>query len=121
MKSKKTYPYVRFGALVLMPVYLFIVVAHLFFVPQFQTGHNYGRNSFFKKNTEFCYYLVRNDRSTFNENKTVKIFAKNKSPFFISLLINASPSLTVTIGGAHLSQFLPDYHHSYLSNLILRI
>ncbi|HEY2583146.1 MAG TPA: hypothetical protein VGI43_15145, partial [Mucilaginibacter sp.] len=67
MKLKKIYPHAYFGAMVLMPLYLFIVVSHLFFVPRFQETSNAGTNSFFKKNTQYIYYLVRNDRSTFNE------------------------------------------------------
>jgi hypothetical protein len=121
MKLKKTYPYVHFGALVLMPVYLFIVVAHLFFTPKFQAGPNAGNGSVIRKNTEVIYYLIRNDRSTFNENKTAKIFAKGKSIFSILLLINVSSKRTTSAGNAQFFQFLPDHHHSYLSNRIMRI
>lgn len=120
MRLKKTYPYAYFGALVLMPAYLFIVVSHLFFVPKFQVVPEPGTTAF-QKDTQFLYYLVRNDRSTFNENKTVKTFPKNRSVFFTSLLINTNPPRITAKYNLRLFQFLPDYHYSYLSNHILRI
>jgi len=121
MKLKKPYSYIQFGALVLMAAYLLIVVSHLFFAPQFQTSGVAGRSPVVKKNTESLYYLIRNDRSTFSENKTAKTFPRKKSFFSISFLINQKTSpVAVTLSG-HFSQFLPDYHHSYLSNRVMRI
>jgi len=120
MRLKKTYPYAYLGALVLMPVYLFIVVSHLFFVPKFQEVPKPGTSTL-QKDTLFLYYLVRNDRSTFNENKTVKTFPKNRSVFLTSMLINTTPSRITAKYHSYPFQFLPDYHYSYLSNQILRI
>ena len=121
MKLRKKYPYAHFGALVLMPVYLFIVVAHLFFVPRFQGNLNPGRELVFKRNTEFVYYLIRNDRSTFNENKPAKNFPKNKPVFLISLLININHLPVTDAGGSSAFQYLPHHHHSYLLNHVIRI
>jgi hypothetical protein len=121
MKLKKTYPFAHSGALVLMPVYLFIVVAHLFFVPGFQGNVNPDHRPVLKRNTEFVYYLIRNDRSTFNENKQAKNFPKNKPVFLISLLINVNHLPVTYTGNSTAFQFLPDYHHSYLSNRVIRI
>jgi hypothetical protein len=121
MRLKKTYPYVHFGASVLMPVYLFIVVAHLFFVPRFLGNLNPDRSPVLKRNTEFVYYLIRNDRSTFNENKPVKNFPKNKPAFLISLLINVNHLPVTEAGNASAFQFLPGYRHSYLLNHVIRI
>ncbi len=121
MKLKKTRPCVHFGALVLMPVYLFIVVAHLFFVPSFQGNLNPDHKPVLKRNTEFVYYLIRNDRSTFNENKQVKNFPKRKPIFLISTLIDVNHLPVTEAGNASAFQFLPDYHHSYLLNHVIRI
>jgi hypothetical protein len=121
MRLKKTHPYAHFGALVLMPVYLFIAAAHLFFVPKFQGGANYGHKPVFTKNTEAIYYLIRNDRSTFNENKQAKNFPKNKPVFLISTLINVNHLPVTEAGNASAFQFLSDYHHSYLLNHVIRI
>jgi len=121
MKLKKTYPYAHFGALVLMAVYLFIVVAHLFFVPGFQGNLNRDRGPVLKRNTEFVYYLIRNDRSTFNENKQAKNFPKNKPAFLISLLINVNHLTVTETANASAFQFLPYHQHSYLLNHVIRI
>jgi len=121
MRLKRTHPFTHFGALVLMPVYLFIVVAHLFFVPTFQGNVNPAHNTVLKRNTEFVYYLIRNDRSTINENKSAKNFPKNKPVFLISLLINVNHLPVTEAGNASTFQFLPNCHHSYLSNHVIRI
>jgi hypothetical protein len=121
VKLKKAYPFARFGALVLMAVYLFIVAAHLFFVPNFRESYIAGHNPAFKKNTEVIYYLIRNDRSTFSENKTVKTFAKHISLFSASRLNSTNPLLANATGEACTFQFLPDHHYSYLSNHVIRI
>jgi hypothetical protein len=120
MKLKKTYPFAHWGALILMPLYLFIVVAHLFFSPKFQGDFNAGRNPVFKKNTELIYYLIRNDRSTFNENKQAKTFAK-KSGFSTSSMICTNPLLSIGNFNKTYFQFFPDHHYSYLLNHIIRI
>jgi hypothetical protein len=121
MNPKKTYQHVHFGALLITSVYLFVVITHLFFVPNFQGSLDPVHHSIFKKNTKLLYYLVRNDRSTFSENKSVKIFPKNKSAYNNSLLVDEKLLLTNLSGYSHLFQFLPDHHHSYLSNRSIRI
>ncbi len=118
MKLKKPYRHIRAGALVLMPVYLFIAAVHLFFVPKFQSALN---TTVLKKNTEAVYYLIRNDRSTFNENKQVKTVTKSKTVFSISHLTNADPMPATSVVNARYSQFLSHYTPVHLSNLILRI
>jgi len=121
MKLKKKYPYARFGALVLMPVYLFIVAAHLFFVPGFQGNLNRDHSPVLKRNTEFVYYLIRNDRSTFNENKQAKNFPKNKPAFLRSLLTNVNHLTVTEVANASAFQFLAFHQHSYLLNHVIRI
>jgi len=121
MNLKKTYPHVHFGALLITAVYLCIVISHLFFAPKFVAVRDPGHNSAFKKNTELFYYLVRNDRSMFNESKPVKMFPKNIPVFFVSILTGAKSLPAILTGNTHLSQFLPDHHYSYLSNRIMRI
>jgi hypothetical protein len=121
VKLKKAHPFARFGALILMAAYLFIVSAHLFFAPNFREKPTVNYKAAFKRNTEAIYYLIRNDRSTFSENKTVKTFAKNISLFSVSLLDNTRLLLAKSTVGACSFQFLPDHHHSYLSNHVIRI
>ena len=121
MRSKKAYSNVRFGTFFLMPSYLFIVVAHLFFAPNFHSGTTLGYNPVLKRNTELIYNLIRTDRCLSNESKTVKTFAKNLPPFSISLLIKSKPLLNTAMGNTGLYQFLPDHHSSYLSNRVIRI
>jgi hypothetical protein len=118
MKVKKPHRYIRAGALILMPVYLFIAAVHLFFVPKFLSALN---TTVLKKNTEAVYYLIRNDRSTFNENKQVKTVAKNKPVFSISLLTSANPMPATSAVNARCSQFIAHYPPALLSNCVLRL
>jgi hypothetical protein len=118
MKLKNPNRRIRAGALVLMPVYLFIAAVHLFFVPRFQSAFN---TTVLKKNTEAVYYLIRNDRSTFNENKQVKTVTKSKQVSSISLLTNANPASAKSVVNASCSQFLSYYTPTHSSNYVLRI
>jgi hypothetical protein len=118
MKVKKPHRYIHAGALVLMPVYLFIAAVHLFFVPNFQSAFN---NALVKKNAEAVYYLIRNDRSTFNENKQVKTITKSKPVFSISLLTGANPASATSVVNARCSQFIAYYPPALLSNCVLRL
>jgi hypothetical protein len=120
MKLKKTSHFVQFSTIGLMAVYLFIVVAHLFFTPNFHADPNFGNNPTLKRNTELFYNLIRTDRSVFDDSKTAKSFTKSY-PGFSAWLINTKPLLVAVRGNSHLSQFLPDHHHSYLSNRMIRI
>jgi hypothetical protein len=121
MNAKKKYSGVHFGAFLIMSVYLFIVIAHLFFAPNFRDVLNSNHDAILKQNTSFFYYLVRNDRSASGENKSVKIFPRNRLPYSISLLTNQNPLLTKVTDNANHFQFLPDRHHSYLPNRSIRI
>jgi hypothetical protein len=118
MKVKKPNRYIRAGALVLMPVYLFIAAVHLFFAPKFQSQFN---TTVLKKNTEAVYYLIRNDRSTYNENKQAKTTAKSKTVFSISLLTSANPAAAKSVVNACCSQFISHYPPALLSNCVLRL
>src|ERR1700743_2065041 len=120
MKLKKTSYFVQFSTIGLMVAYLFIVVTHLFFSPNFHEDPNLRNNSILKRNTESIYNLIRTDRSTFGENKNVKTFVKSH-PVFPAFLITAKPLPNVIHGNARLSQFLPDHHHAFLSNRVIRI
>jgi hypothetical protein len=120
MKLRKTSYFVQFSTIGLMAVYLFIVVTHLFFSPNFHAGPHFGNNSILKRNTELIYNLIRTDRSTFDENKTVKTFTKSY-PGSSAWLINTKPFSVAIHGNSHLSQFLSDHHHSYLANRVIRI
>jgi hypothetical protein len=121
MKLKKAYPFAYFGALVLMPVYLFIAVTHLYFSPRFWGDLNNDLHTGFKKNTEVIYYLIRNDRSVLNESKPAKSFPKNKRAFVASLLNNVSRSPIKTGDSNGCFCLLPPKYHSYLSNHVIRI
>ena len=120
MKLKKTSYFVQFSTIGLVAVYLFIVVAHLFFTPNFHAGPDFGNNSILKRNTELIYNLIRTDRSVFDDSKTGKTFTKSY-PGFSAWLINIKPLFVAVHGNSHLSQFLPDHHHAYLSNRVIRI
>jgi len=117
----KKHPIAFVTALVLMPVYLFIVVLHLFFVPGFRENRAITGKSAYKINTQLVYYLVRNDRSTFSESKNTKIVQKKKTHSGLIVLPYTSPVLNVIKHRSSYSQFPRDDHHSWLSNRILRI
>jgi hypothetical protein len=117
---KKASYFVQFSTIGLMAVYLFIVVTHLFFSPNFHADPNLGNNSILKRNTELIYNLIRTDRSVFDDSKTVKTFTKSY-PGFSAWLVNTKPLSVAIHGNSHLSQFLPDHHHAFLSNRVIRI
>jgi len=121
MKGRKIHSCTYLGAVILMPLYLFIVAVHLFFIPQFQDGQNVRRSSFVKKETRSIYYLIRNDRSTYSENKHVKVTPKAHS--FDSVAALAFSNLQPKNGKSnpYPYHFLPVHHHVWLSKHVLRI
>jgi hypothetical protein len=76
MKRGKGNRHLNVGAFLLMPCYLLIVVLHLFFIPKFQNEPATGSRTSFTKNTQTVYYLVRNDRSMWNDKLGIKISPK---------------------------------------------
>jgi hypothetical protein len=119
MRPDKTYSHLYFVTFLLTTVYPFIVVAHLFFAPQFQV-HTSGRHSF-KRINDLAYILIRTNRSTFVESKTGKVFQKKSTIAFTSVLAHPKPLLHTLYGNDHISQFSSDLHLSYLTNRTLRI
>jgi hypothetical protein len=121
VKLKRTYPYVYFEALILMPVYLFIAAFHLFFVPGF-LGNVNSNSPAVCKNIQLVYYLVRNDRSTPSENKSVKTLPRTKTLHKAPVATSHTPLLlTAACHTDKFFQFIADHHYSYLSNQVLRI
>jgi predicted PurR-regulated permease PerM len=121
MSFHKRCPFTYAMSLVLMPVYLFIVVLHFFFIPDFLENTITARKTIYKSNNQLVYYLIRNDRSVFNESKTVKTIQKKKSHQCATMLIDASTCETVLKYSSLIPQFSPNYHDAWLSNHILRI
>jgi hypothetical protein len=121
MIFKKRYPCTYAMALVLMPVYLFIAALHLFFIPRFQESPGAADRIAYKTDTQLVYYLVRNDKSTLTESKNTKTIQKKKPHWGAAVLTNISPCLNALKYNSFISQFPHDYHHSWLSNRVLRI
>jgi hypothetical protein len=117
----KKHPLAYALTLVLMPVYFFIVVLHLFVVPSFRENDTTAGKAAYKTNTQLAYYLVRNDRSTFSESKSAKTFQKKRTHQRVALISNISPLLNAVKYNSFISQFPPDHHHLWLANRILRI
>jgi hypothetical protein len=122
MKLQKIYPHAYYVAIILVPLYLFIVLLHLFFIPSFQGTSNDGNNLVFKKNAQYLYYLIRNDRSTFKENSKVKAQSHIvKSSCFDSTAACLNSHLNKLSLNPKLSQFMANHHYSYLFNLVIMI
>jgi len=120
MKLKKTFGFLRAGALALVPVYLFIVIANLFFLSQSAANTGINHTSLFRRKTENYINLHRIDKVVLNENKTINPI-RNKSLSSISLFTKGDILPSKFAGSVHLSQFLADRHHSYLSNRVIKI
>ena len=121
MKLKNAQDRFRPFAFGCMVVYFLIVTAHLFFVPKFQGNINNSYHSIVKKNIEFFYYLVRNDRSVFNENKQVKIFQKTLISPLVFQVAGREPFSAKVNNNAGRFKFIYDRHYSYLLNRAIRI
>lgn len=120
MKQKKAYSHLHLGAFLLMATYLFIVVTHLFFAPQFLAGTP-GHHSAFRRTNDLAYILIRSNRAMSVESKAGKVFPKKLLVSLTSRLTHPKPLPHTLYGNDHISQFSPDLHSSYLSNRILRI
>jgi hypothetical protein len=121
MSFNKKNPFANVMALVLTPVYIFIASFHIFFLPSFLETSAAIKIADYKTNTQSIYYLVRNDRSTFSQNKNTNIIQKKKALSSAAVFIDTRPSSTVVRYSSFVSKFRPDHHHSWLSNRIMRI
>jgi hypothetical protein len=121
MKGRKTNIYSYLGAVILTPIYLVIVTAHLFFTPGFQNGTSDLESSSVKKETQSIYYLIRNDRSTYSENKNVKVTPRSQSFDAVRALAFSDFVPKAVKSPQHSHQVLPIHRHVYLSLRVLRI
>jgi hypothetical protein len=107
----------RITATLVMGVYLFIVVAYLFFTPKFQYRHITTVRV--KTNTQLIYTLIRTNRCMVNENKLTKAKLFINTPVLLPGSI--SKPLPVRIQNDLALNFLIDHHFAYLSNRVFRI
>jgi hypothetical protein len=89
-----------------MPLYLFIVVANLFFAPNFNSATGPDYNPVLKRNTELIYNLFRTDRCPSNESKTVIVTDTFKgynglSTTYDHLTVKHTENNYVTVGEDH--------------------
>jgi len=119
MKRGALHRHFDFRTFVLMAVYLFIVVTHLFFVPHFRQDKN--NNPALKKTTEFIFNLIRTDRCLINENKKSDPSAKLQLITSVSNSIRFDSVSFVKSNNTFTYQFASNRHFSYLSNRVLRI
>jgi hypothetical protein len=120
MKLKRTFGFLRAGALVLTPVYLFIVIAHLVLIPQSTATIGINHTSLFRRKTENYINLHGIDKVILNENNILNTI-RNKSFSFILLLIRGQILPSKFVASDSFSQLLADRHHSYLSNRVIKI
>jgi len=113
--------YFHFRAFILMAVYLFIVITHLFFSPQFQADAATGHKQTVKRNAELIYNLIKTDRGLFDESKKSELSATKHLISFTSLSIHRNPLLSAETYNYYNCSFKPNHHFSYLSNRVLRI
>lgn len=107
-------------AMLAMAMYLFIVVAYLFFVPAFQYKC-IKDNSIIKTNTQLIYTLVRTNRGLTNGDTSTRIKVKQfiASDFLQRVTVSILTSLPFK--NSYTLTFLPNHHFSYLYNCVLRV
>ena len=120
MRRGARYRHFDFRAFLLVAVYLFIAVTHLFFAPRFHEGDN-NHNPALKKNTEFIFNLIRTDRCLINESKKSDQSAKLLLTTSVSNFIRFDRVFFTQTDNYFTSQFVSNQHFSWLSNRVLRI
>jgi hypothetical protein len=120
MRRGARYRHFNFRAFLLVAVYFFIVVTHLFFAPCFHEGEN-NQNLALKKNTEFIFNLIRTDRCLINESKKPDQSAKLLLTTSVSNFVKFDRLFFMQTDNYFTYQFVFDHHFSYLSNRALRI
>jgi hypothetical protein len=120
MNKQKSYTVKRIASLLVSAMYLFIVVAYLFFTPKFQYKHPSGITKA-KPNTQVIYNLIRTSRCMVGSNKPGRIMVKQHILHAVPLKANtSSPSLYYTSNTRAIG-FVADHHSVYLANRVLRI
>ena len=120
-KGRRINRWTYFGAALLMPLYLLIVTAHLFFTPKFQDGLKRYQSSFVKSDSQSIYYLIRNDRSTYSENKQLKVTPKAQSFDSVPALAFSNILHKSERVNPHPYKYLPIHRHVWLTKRVLRI
>ncbi|MBS1522901.1 MAG: hypothetical protein JST50_18015 [Bacteroidetes bacterium] len=120
MKREVQHRHFDFRTISLVAVYLFIVVTHLFYAPNFHQDGN-DRNLALKKNTEYLFNLIRTDRCLINESKKSDQSGKQLFAASVSNFVKFDQVSFMQSDNYFAYQFRSNHHFSYLSNRILRI
>jgi len=117
METRKRFGFLPFASLFLMTVYLFMIVSYLFFMSGTPTDSGSRHTPHFRQKTERTLTVQRIDKTILAEKKPANIGKIS----FILLHIKV-PGLSFKLAkNCQFSAFLPDLHHTYLSNRIIRI
>lgn len=119
MKPVTTYKPIHTFALVMMALYVFVFITHIFFLPNLNTNSSINHNCFLKRKTETYINLQRTDKTVINENLVRA--GKNNPGSFILLFTKAFVSSVKQVPASQLLQFIPDHHYVYLANRVIRI
>jgi len=117
METRKRFGFLPFASLFLMTVYLFMIVSYLFFMSGTPTASGGRQTSHFRRKTETGLTVQRIDRTVLAEKKPVNPGKIS----FILLHINVPVLPFKLAANSQFTGFLPDLHHVYLSNRIIRI
>ena len=101
----------------IMPLYLFIVVAYLFFTPEFQYRQPSGITKA-KTNTQLIYTLIRTNRCMMNSSKQNRLPAN--PPALHAAILNFGVNKKQDENDCACN-FLINHHFAYLANRVLRI
>ena len=102
-------------------VYAVIVVLHLFFIPDFLAGVKNNGSVNIQSNTKGIYYLLRNDRTTFTENKSNHNTPKSLVLFVFSLAAGLFALYQWPSKNRQPERVLAGKRYSYLTCRIMRI
>jgi hypothetical protein len=119
MSNRKNYIILRAASYLMTLAYMFIVVAYLFFTPQFQYRRSSG-NIKVKSNTQSIYTLIRTSRCMMN-NKSVNVLVKDQIAHTTPLNFGVIDMPSAKVEHVFAFNYRADRQLSYLFNRVLRI
>jgi hypothetical protein len=117
MERTKKFGFPSFTALFLAAAYLFMNLSYLFFLSGTLAGSGITHAPHFRGKAASTSTIQRIDKTVLTENKPVSTI-KNA---LVLVFAKATALSFKPVTANHFAGFLPDKHHLYLSNRIIRI
>ena len=120
MKLKKGHIYLHTGALMLMMVYVFIFISHLFLLADLTTETGVTHGSVLTSRSVDILTIQRTDKTIITKNNIINTIS-SYSHLYIFLRIEKNIAALNPMHAKQLNPFLTDLHYTYLFNRALKI